>query len=149
MNDEAPASPCHHAGCSCLPLQVQRVCTPPRGDLVIGVARCLPQTLAFRCALAVCTLLATLGLGAFSLWYWFNSANDTSFWLKFARLTDWALFLTLVYGLLTSAVVLQECCCGRRAAACGTCRNPCASWSYIDTSFRVSANVHMWPVVFR
>lgn len=143
------ASPCHHAACLCLPRRVRRVIYPPSADLCIAPASCLPQTFCVRLTLALATLLATVCLLGFSLWYWTVGEEGLDFWREFALLTSWALFLTIVYGLLTSAVVLQELW-GRPAyACCRGCRNPCATWGYMDTSFRVSANVHMWPTVFR
>ena len=134
-------SPCHHLS-SCtrlLPPEVARLLYPPQGDLTIGVASYLPQTPACRRSLAWGTLLASLALLAFSLWFWFTPANVGSFWRMLAQLTNWALFLTFVYGLLTAVIVLQEEYFPRRL---GT------PWGFWNVSLRVSANVHLWPAVF-
>jgi hypothetical protein len=144
----APAAPAHalsspcHLTSSCtrlLPHELARLLYPPQADLTIGVASYLPQSHAFRRGLAWCTLLASLALLAFSLWFWFTPANMGSFWRMLAQLTNWALFLTFVYGLLTAFIVLQE---EYFARALGT------PWGFTSVSFRVSANVHLWPAVF-
>jgi hypothetical protein len=145
-------SPCHNSPCCCtLPGPLHRVIYPPRSDLEIGVSSFLPQTRATRRVLAWCTAAFAVILLAFSIWFWLdedkgnNSNSDNksfSFWLSLAQLTSWSLFLSIVFYILTAIIVLKEEYCMNNSCFCGS------HFGYMNTSLRVSANVHMWPTVF-
>lgn len=85
------------------------------------------------------TLLGTMGLTAFSAWYWTYEDLGSNFWRQVALLTNWGLLLCIILGFEVSLIAL-----------CGFCRPRTVLRPYplICKCARISANVHLWPTVF-